>query len=109
MTFCFIIRLIKQIKQIHTNKINVSLLQKIIIFTKINEKKKQNLKKPQNFKNWKITKVLERPSSQMSYLDHFLKESNGATTAGAGLSNIYNNASAIMVIFVIFKESWVCS
>lgn len=34
-----------------------------------------------------LSKVLERPSSQMSYLEHFLKETSGSPAS----NNIYNN------------------
>lgn len=34
-----------------------------------------------------ISEVLERPSSQMSYLEHFLKETSGSPAS----NNIYNN------------------
>ena len=43
---------------------------------------------------------MERPSSQLSYLDHFLQETGGAGSS----SNIYNNASVLhLVIMQIFK------
>lgn len=35
--------------------------------------------------------VLERPSSQMSYLDHFLKETGGNTTAAHSVSTLAAN------------------
>ncbi|XP_055372859.1 serine/threonine-protein kinase Genghis Khan isoform X2 [Condylostylus longicornis] len=79
--------------EVNINKVEEDLLQS-------RNKPQQLPQSNENLKSLSKINFLERPSSQMSYLDHFLKESGGksnvdATSIGGGGSTTHTISSAL--------------